>query len=415
MTEVTGTAGTTGATAARGAVGTPPPGRAAAATPATKRQALPTLTGMRFIAAFAVFLFHLTMLPVHTPHGIDMLHQFEDAGVRDAYNSVFHFAGFTGVSFFFVLSGFVLTWSARSTDTVTAFWRRRFFKIYPLHVVTYAAGLVFLTGGAFAVGNDLPGVFLLQSWIPDPAVIFAANSPSWSISCEALFYLLFPLLLPLIQRIDARRLWWWAAGMVAGMFAVATIAHLYVSMEYQFWFSYTLPPLRLMEFVLGILAARLVILGRWPDIRLLPATALLVLAYALALRLPQVFAQSAVTIVPVVLVVAAGALADLGGRSRLLRGRVMVWLGEISFAFYMVHLIVLLSVRKWLGVENSWDTPTAFLVITGCFAVTLLLAWLLHIGVERPSMRHWSVRRPRGGADGPRSTGGSKSTARVGG
>ncbi|MCX4824984.1 acyltransferase [Streptomyces sp. NBC_01142] len=361
----------------------------------TKRQTLPALTGMRFIAALAVFLFHLTLLSVHTPHGVDILHQFADAGVRDAYNSVFHIAGFTGVSFFFALSGFVLTWSARPTDTLTGFWRRRFFKIYPLHVVTYAAGLLLLTGGAFAAGNDLPGVVLIQSWIPDASIIFAANSPSWSISVEALFYLLFPLLLPLLERIPARRLWGWAAGMVAITFAVAVIAHLYVSMEYQFWFSYTLPPLRLPEFVLGIIAARLVILGRWPNIRLAPAALLLVLAYALALQLPQVFAQTAVTIVPVVLVVGAGAMSDIEGRSKLLRSRTMVWLGEISFAFYMVHLVVLLTVRKWLGVENSWSTPTALLVIAGCLAVTLLLAWLLHIGVERPAMRHWSVRRER--------------------
>lgn len=360
---------------------------------ATKRQQLPALTGMRFIAAFAVFLFHLTMLAIHTPHGIDVLHQFKDDGVREAYNSVFHIAGFTGVSFFFVLSGFVLTWSARSTDTLTGFWRRRFFKIYPLHVVTYAAGLLLLTGTAFRADSDLPGVVLIQSWIPDPRVIFAANSPSWSISCEALFYLLFPVLLPLIERIPGRRLWGWSAGMVIGIFAVATIGHLYVSMEYQFWFTYTLPPMRLMEFVLGIFAARLVILGRWPGIRLAPATLLLVLAYALALQLPQVFAQTAVTIVPVVLVVGAGATADIQGTSRLLRSRTMVWLGEISFAFYMIHLVVLLSVRKWLGVENSWSTPKALLIIAGCLAVTMLLAWLLHIGVERPAMRHWSVRR----------------------
>ncbi|MFI9173120.1 acyltransferase family protein [Streptomyces lincolnensis] len=348
---------------------------------------------MRFIAAFAVFLFHLTMLSIHTPHGIDVLHQFKDEGVREAYNSVFHIAGFTGVSFFFALSGFVLTWSARSTDTLTGFWRRRFFKIYPLHIVTYAAGLLLLTGSAFRASDDLPGVFLLQSWIPDARVIFAANSPSWSISCEALFYVLFPLLLPLIERIPASRLWWWSAAMVAGIFAVATIGHLYVSMEYQFWFTYTLPPLRLMEFVLGIFAARLVILGRWPDIRLAPATVLLVLAYALALQLPQVYAQTAVTIVPVVLLVGAGATADIEGRSRLLRSRTMVWLGEISFAFYMVHLVVLLSARKWLGAEDSYSTPKALLVIAGCLAVTMVLAWLLHIGVERPAMRHWSVRR----------------------
>jgi peptidoglycan/LPS O-acetylase OafA/YrhL len=360
---------------------------------AIKRQQLPALTGMRFIAAFAVFLFHLTMLAIHTPHGIDVLHQFGDQDVRDAYNSVFRVAGFTGVSFFFVLSGFVLTWSARSTDTLTGFWRRRFFKIYPLHVVTYAIGLLLLTGSAFSVADDLPGMVLIQSWIPDPRVIFAANSPSWSISCEALFYLLFPLLLPLIERIPARRLWWWTVAMVAGIFAVATIGHLYVSLEYQFWFTYTLPPPRMMEFVLGIFAARLVILGRWPDTRLAPATLLLVLSYALALQVPQVFAQTAVTIVPVVLVVGAGATADIKGRSRLLRTRTMVWLGEISFAFYMIHLVVLLSVRKWLGVESSYSTPKALLIIAFCLGITLLLACLLHIGVERPAMRHFSVRR----------------------
>jgi peptidoglycan/LPS O-acetylase OafA/YrhL len=45
-------------------------------------------------------------------------------------------ASATGVSFFFVLSGFVLTWSARPDDIATGFWRRRIARIYPVHLVT---------------------------------------------------------------------------------------------------------------------------------------------------------------------------------------------------------------------------------------------------------------------------------------
>lgn len=381
----------------------PNTGREAAQT--GKRQPLPTLTGMRFIAAFAVFLFHTTMLAAHNPHGIGLLDLFKDEGAREAYNSAFRIIGFTGVSFFFVLSGFVLTWSARSSDTLTGFWRRRFFKIYPLHVVTYAAGLLLLTGSAFSAGKDLPGLFLIHSWFTDGRVVFAANSPAWSISCEALFYLLFPLLMPFINRIPARRLLWWAAAMVAGMLAVSTIAQLYVAKEYQPWFTHTLPPLRLMEFVLGILAARIVIAGRWPNIGLLPASLLLAAAYAVSLQLPQVFAQTLITIVPVVLVIGAGATADIRNTSGWLRSRVMVWLGEISFAFYLVHLIVLMVVRKWLGADASYATFGALLVLAGCLVLTVLLAWLLHAFVERPAMRRWSVQRGnrRSGAAGSRA------------
>jgi peptidoglycan/LPS O-acetylase OafA/YrhL len=350
---------------------------------------------MRFIAAFAVFLYHVTMLGPSNPHGIGLLDLFADEGVRKGYEAVFRIAGFTGVSFFFVLSGFVLTWSARPTDPLTGFWRRRFFKIYPLHLVTYVAGLLLLTGTAFRAANDLPGLFLIQSWSTNLGVVFAANSPSWSIACEVLFYLLFPVLLPLIARIPARRLVWWIAGMVSAMLAVVTIAYHFVPAGYQLWFTHTLPPLRLMEFVLGILAARLVILGRWPSIGLLPSAVLLIAAYVVSLQLPQVFAQTLVTIVPILLVIGAGAMADIQQGPGWLRGRVMVWLGEVSFAFYLVHLIVLMTVRKWVGPTTSFATGQAVLLLLGCVALTTVVAWLLHAFVEKPVMRHWSVARSK--------------------
>ncbi len=78
----------------------------------------PSLTGLRFIAAALVFAFHssLTNFP---------LSPFADEDVAHGYEWLFSKAGWIGVSFFFILSGFVLTWSSRGGDTLTSFWRRR--------------------------------------------------------------------------------------------------------------------------------------------------------------------------------------------------------------------------------------------------------------------------------------------------
>jgi peptidoglycan/LPS O-acetylase OafA/YrhL len=89
---------------------------------------LPSLTGARFIAAVLVFLFHsMAVYPLVSP------------GAHRTQTTLFSPAGFTGVTFFFVLSGFVLTWAMRPNDTAARFWRRRFFKIYPTHLLTFAA------------------------------------------------------------------------------------------------------------------------------------------------------------------------------------------------------------------------------------------------------------------------------------
>jgi peptidoglycan/LPS O-acetylase OafA/YrhL len=88
---------------------------------------------MRFIAALMVFAFHVSLEGV-----------FADKPVGDGYYTAVNKFGFAGVSFFFILSGFVLTWSARETDTARRFWRRRLVKIYPNHVVTWAAAAVLM-------------------------------------------------------------------------------------------------------------------------------------------------------------------------------------------------------------------------------------------------------------------------------
>src|SRR5579875_3536705 len=157
----------------------------------TNRGALPALTGLRAVAALFVFGFHTSS---YGPTAFPVWHVFD--------------IGFVGVAFFFVLSGVVLTWSARPGQLAGDFWFRRAARIYPSFLVaTLAAiGIYVWLGGQHGPWWSLPFVFvLLHAWAPTQEVQSAADGVSWSLSCEAFFYLLFPGIMPWLARHEPRR------------------------------------------------------------------------------------------------------------------------------------------------------------------------------------------------------------------
>ena len=94
---------------------------------------LDALTGLRWWAAFMVFLFHMRVFaPLPGPL----------AAVFDQ--------GYLGVTFFFVLSGFVLTWAIRPGSRTRDFYQSRFARIYPLYLATWAAAVA----ASFMLGDD---------------------------------------------------------------------------------------------------------------------------------------------------------------------------------------------------------------------------------------------------------------------
>ncbi|GAA3525286.1 acyltransferase [Streptomyces osmaniensis] len=357
----------------------------------TVRSRLPSLTGLRFIAALLVFCYHSSL-------AMPALNPFASEGVADGYRWLFSNAGWAGVSFFFILSGFVLTWSAREGDRPRHFWRRRFFKIYPNHLVTWILALALLSGSATQWWQAVPNLALVHAWIPEFTVFLGVNPPSWSLACELFFYLCFPLFLRWIKRIPAAHLWRWAAGVAAAVIAVPALAYLLLPSNppmpegspasvWQYWSVYMLPPVRALDFVLGMLMARIVLTGRRFTVRPLPAALACVAAYALSLYVPWLYALDAVFVVPMALLIPAVALTDASGRRSVLRSRAMVWLGEVSFAFYMVHLILLNAFRDILGPERYFGTAAGIGVLLVQMLLTLGAAWLLYEAVEKPAMR----------------------------
>ncbi|NAS26979.1 acyltransferase family protein [Herbidospora sp. NEAU-GS84] len=355
----------------------------------TRGARLPSLTGLRFLAALLVFAFHTTWQTrfVDTP--------------------VFESAGFYGVTFFFVLSGFVLTWSARPGDTAPKVWRRRVVKIFPNHLVTFAvAGVLMLaTAQAFTTTGTLANLFLLQAWIPDLTVPNTMNSVSWSLSCELFFYLTFPWILRLLNRFSARALWITAGALVAVTLLVPLVSVYLIggqplpfisdgtlSFE-QIWFVYFFPPVRAAEFVLGVVAARLVLEGAWPRLGLAPALLVAVGGYVVQANVPYLWGIAGTAAIWLTPLVVAAAQADLQLTRSPFRGRALVRLGEWSFAFYMVHGLTVTYLHRYL-VDGRDLTPLAgagLLVLA--LAVALVLAWALFTFVETPAVRRFGVSR----------------------
>lgn len=369
---------------------------AAAAGPAAAApRRLDSLTSLRFLAALAVFLYHTSL-------GAPYLRLLGSDRQAADWHKIADPAGGLGVGFFFVLSGFVLTWSAREKDTARHFWRRRFVKIYPNYAATWlAAGLLFafsITPAWVAAVN----LGMVEVWIPKFDTSYSMDSPGWSLGVEAVFYLCFPLLLKLLLRIRPQHLKYWISGVVATLFLIPVFAYaafpssprllVGAAAEPQYFVGYIFPPLRMFDFVLGILLALAVRHGRWRNIGLAWSGLVLAGSYAIAVYAPFLLAQTAVCAIGIALVITAAATADAEGRFTPFQSRAMVWLGNVSFAFYLVHFLVLRTMRSQLGhgLYSGWSTVG---IEIANFFITLAVSAALYALFERPIVRRWSSPR----------------------
>lgn len=356
---------------------------------------LPSLTGLRFFSICAVFASHAAL--------------FSAMRTGNDYSALYPL-GALGVSLFFILSGFVLTYSARDTDTTTAFWRRRFFKIYPSHAAAWAVVMALIVfagvsrvppGVAVPASHDIANLFLVQTLLPWQFSVDGGNGVAWSLVCELIFYLLFPVIYPLVRKIRGERLTLAAVAVVAvawllplGYLALGgTPAGSPIGADLsalQLGFAYFWPFSRLPEFVLGMVLARLATHRRGAGIGILPATALLVVFVVVGqLTLPDILLTSAITVIPLGLLIHATATVDIRAAKSFLRLPSVVFLGKISYAFYLLHFTALMVVYFYF--PAAWSNV---LVLVAAFALGHLAAWGLYTLVERPFMRWFAMKRP---------------------
>ncbi|WP_138757901.1 acyltransferase family protein [Modestobacter altitudinis] len=353
------------------------PLRRDAATPPPR---LDSLTGLRFVAALAVF----------------GLHALNYGG--GAPGEALLIAGTTGVSFFFIVSGFVMSWTARDDDTAVLFYRRRFARIYPAYAVTWVLSLVatMAAGRQVSLLDGVP-LTLLQSWVPSENVYWATNAVFWTLSCEAFFYIAFPWMYRVVRSWTARQA---LLGIVVLVVAVELLALAVWGAgggPVLHWLAVVFPVTRAAEFAVGVLLGVLAARGvRWSP-QLGAAVAVAGGAFLLADHVPAAFRDVAVTLVPFALLIWSAAHADLTSRRSVFRARPFAALGTWSYAFYLVHSLVMMAGFEALhrsGIVLSSPSGSQWLLaVCGILGCAVAAAWCLHTFVEVPMEKRLRPRR----------------------
>ena len=370
-----------------------------AVSPSGRAEDLKSLTSLRFIAAAMIVLMHCSLYYTWPWLKSPLLAQVP----------LVH-----GVSFFFILSGFILTHVYGQSDVpYRRFLWLRFSRLWPVHAVCLIVLPIVVPAGS--VTFDGPGMFskwvtlaanvtLIHALFPYLSYIFSWNSVSWSISTEMFFYLAFPFLLGGLTRFWLYYLTGSAVA-IAGFVGLAHWFHLAplsqdVNAITIMSLDYANPVFRLFEFCLGM-ASYLAWRNRprWLDNPAIATVAECTILGILAVWFLGGFrtfqglvkgdgtvdgwveiAGSCWAFALLIVVMAKGR----GVIGRVLSLRLPVWLGEISFAVYMVHQILM----KAFSVAPAWHAEWVVL------PSVVLAAAIAHHGVETPC-RLALVRLPR--------------------
>lgn len=361
-----------------------------------RRSHIAALTGLRAVAALLVVGTHAAFVTGKLNHGY--------LGAMAARLEI-------GVAIFFALSGFLLfrPWvravvAGAEAPSSADYASRRLRRIMPAYAAT-----VLLAYGVYSVYSTGPNPG--QSWAGllrhlTLTQIYTDNflmthlhrglSQTWSLAVEVAFYAVLPVLayLLLVVLCDRR---WRPARLLAGLAGLAAI-----SLGWQVVVISTdwLPnsagmwlPAHLASFAGGMALAVLAEMGvRCPARLAVPAAlcAFLVVSTPLAgavtmgpVRVWEPLTKTVLYALIAALVVAPAALGDRGFVDRLLSSRPMVWLGEISYEIFLLHVLVMAIVT---GAVLRWPLFTGSLttLFVTTLAVTVPLAWLLRALTHRP-------------------------------
>jgi peptidoglycan/LPS O-acetylase OafA/YrhL len=376
------------------------------------------LTGIRFIAAAWVLLYHLQG-PLQVL-GLGDIPVFSDV-IR---------VGRLGVDLFFALSGFILTHTYLTrmgpgirVRTTGRFLWLRLARIYPVHLVMLVVAGIAVYAQARVTGNELnrswlnpvdfiKQLLLIQEWGPDPQRGW--NFVAWSLSMEWFAYLLFPLMV-LVFFLLARR----------GSTVVLVIAWVLVLTPLVWYGLGTGDPYYtggwgstirvLTEFIAGAITY-LIVIRLIPQGELDPTPVVQRMASVLAFVFPVAVIAGAVVLgqlaiaqpplrnlaedaeplppyfhlllVPLLIMWIGSLALARHGMARWLSTSTLVLGGFISYSLYMTHLVWFGLWRAGMQAAGISGGGLYAIATVGLVLGALVIAWLMWRIVEEPA-REW--------------------------
>jgi peptidoglycan/LPS O-acetylase OafA/YrhL len=286
--------------------------------------------------------------------------------------------GFIGVDIFFVISGFIMAYTAfsksRSVDSAKIFFKHRLFRIYlgywPFFFM--ALLLTYITNPDKLPSLDIIGSF----WLVNIDMYKLLLPISWSLGYELYFYFLF--LFTFLFSIE--RLRYIIPTIFGSLLLISTLSHLNI-VEDSFFYSSSL-----LEFFGGVLLYqfREYLMGRWVlaiSIILVVASYTYGIEYELKNGLYRVasFGVGAIFLTLVFLIIEY--------RGVYSANRYAIALGDASYTLYLSHIIII-NLLFFTGVRDIFATLNLPLLgLFNIFAITIIFSLIYYKYIEKPLYR----------------------------
>lgn len=324
---------------------------------------LEQLTFTRFLAAIAIVVFHYGQ----------QIFPFNASAISYLFGQAN-----MGVSYFFILSGFVMIIAYWQKDKIafSNYIKKRFARIYPVYLLAIFAllGYQLFVQEQIDIEGLVLNILLVQSWLPEYALSF--NTPGWSLSVEVFFYCSFPFLFNLFYKRYAFKKIIFPTII---FFVICQVAlHVILASSYYKGYpsashglTFYFPIMHFSEFLIGNIAGIFFIKGlkkRNYDIGIIG----LVLIGLVLLKLPTGInyhnGMLAFIFVPFLLLLSA----NNGLITKFLNWKGIVFLGEISYGIYILQK----PVFEWtgLGLKHLGIDNQAIIFYTGVAALVLFSA-----------------------------------------
>lgn len=347
---------------------------------------LATLTGVRFLLAFYVLFFH-------------------NVGNFEGYQtlSVFLLDGYSAVSAFFLLSGLIMAYnydSFSSLNKVYYFYIARIARIYPLYFLSLIIDLPLFIYFIYktnpinwqfkSLSIFFANLFMIQTWNKDWLDVL--NSPGWSLSVELFFYLLFPFISNLFNKMSFKQL-------VFVFFISYLVICLEIPLKFVSYLYYLLgvsvnpnahPLTHLPTFLCGMIFGKLITSTNFSPFfknhyflsNFLTILPLILIFWFSQIKLSTIYNINNGLYIPLYASFFLGALNKGNAFYYILSSPLLIVLGHISYGVYLLQI----PVRKWLGIFYEkggfvfyFDKYIFFIF----YLITLfLLCYVLYIKVE---------------------------------
>ena len=319
------------------------------------------------------------------------------------------------ITVFVALSGFLMTCNyydrpptAPGVRSAIAFSLQKIRKLYPLHLIMMAAALLFVLKGLLAqpsvrgvlscAAQLVVNILLLQTWVPSSRFWFCLNGVAWYLSLQAFLYAIFPPLLAVLKKADARRLRCIAAAIFCAqcLFSLA-VWKAGLSGTAAFYLTYLCPLFRAGDFTISCCAGCLYRRRQESTLpggafSLLELAAVLLTGGFLFIAARQVGVLGAVAFRYNVLFIPSAVLlvwllaVGKGVISRLLSAKPFLWLAELSPYGFLIHQVL---IRYMERVADKLNLPVQPVVWTlTVLLLTLCLSSFYKALERRVRQRH---------------------------